>query len=92
MGNALIFQECLEGFTDIFAAVVDAETLYSAAFSLESHFESLEAFENVTFMLDSVDFRDVGEVVLKGYKVLAPIETFGGDGATNIAVDELHWV
>ena len=82
----------MEGFTDIFAAVIDSEASYPAAFPLKSHFKSLEALENVIFVFDGIDVGNAGEVVLKGDKVLAPIETYGGDGATNVAVNELYWV
>ena len=41
-------------------------------------------------MFNSIDFRDISKVILKNNKILAPIKTFRGDRAINIAVDKLY--
>ena len=92
MGDTFIFKEGLEGFTNIFAAVINLEALYMAAFPLKSYFELLEALKSVTLILDNKDIGNIGVVVLKGDKILTPIKTSRGDRTINIAVNELHRV
>ena len=66
------------------------EILYLAAFSLKSYFKLLEVFENITFILNNIDFRDIGKVIFKGYKVLTPIKIFRDNRVINIIIDKLY--
>ena len=80
----------MEGFINIFATIINLEVLYPAAFLLKSYFKLLEVLENVIFMFNGIDVGNVGEVVLKGNKVLAPIKTYKGDGAINVIINKLY--
>ena len=57
---------------------------------LKSYFKLLEAFKNVTFILNNIDFRDIGKVILKDNKIFTPIKTFRGNRAINITIDKLY--
>ena len=50
----------------------------------------LEALENITFIFNSIDVRNVGEVIFKDNKVLAPIKIYRGNRAINIAINKLY--
>ena len=50
----------------------------------------LEVLENITFIFNSIDIRNIDEVIFKDNKVFIPIKTYKGDRAINIIINKLY--
>ena len=64
--------------------------MYLTAFPLKSYFKLFEALKNITFIFNSIDIRNIGEVIFKGNKILTPIKTYKGNKAINITINKLY--
>ena len=60
------------------------------AFPLKFYFKLLEVLKNITFIFNSINIRNIDEVILKDNKVFIFIKIYRDNRAINIIINKLY--
>ena len=59
-------------------------------FPLKSYFKLLEILENITFIFNNIDIKNIGKVILKNNKIFIFIKIYRDNRAINIIINKLY--